>query len=226
MSLDDLSIDELAARCRGETAKYRRRGPHDPRYCFELFRLAFAQYDDQAFTAIYRIYLPLVYHWVHRHPSFAAIDDLAEDFVSDAMQRFYFAMRKGRFDRFENLPSVLNYLKRCVHTAIVCSQRNRPATVRLENLPDLPAGHNVERYFQAAEVWSLIEEVLPDQQERLLARLAYVQGLKPADIVEMYPDIWATTDDVRVWRYRIGRRLRRNVRLQRYLELDPEDQSL
>lgn len=226
MSLDDLSIDELATRCREETAKYRRQCDNDPRFCFELFRLAFAKKDDEAFTEVYRIYLPLVYHWVRRHPSFQVTDDLAEDFASDAMQQFYFAMCNSGFDRFENLPSVLQYLKRCVHTAIMCNQRKRLATISLEVVPNLSAGHNVEHYFEAAEIWEIIEELLPDENDRLLARLVYIQGLKPSEIVEMHPDVWETAENIRVCRFRIGRRLQRNPKLRHYLGLDPGEHNL
>jgi hypothetical protein len=220
MSLDNLSVDELATHCREETAKYRRQCDNDPRFCFELFRLAFSQNDDEAFTALYRIYLPLVFYWVNRHPSFQSGSDLPEDFASDAVQRFYFAMRQGDFGRFENLPSVLQFLKRCVHTAVMYPRRKQPVTIPLATVPNLPSGHNAEYYFQAAEIWTLVEELLPEQNDRLLARLAYIQGLKPRDIVEMYPAIWETTEAVRVSRHRIGRRLQRNPRLRRYLGID------
>ena len=220
MSLDDLSVNELATHCREETAKYRQRRDNDPRFCFELFRLAFAGRDDEAFTEVYRIYLPLVFYWVNRHPSFQSGGDLAEDLASDAVQRFYFAMRRGDFSRFENLPSVLQFLKRCVHTAVMYPRRKQPVTIPLATAPHLPSGHNAEYYFQAAETWTLVEELLPEPNDRLLARLAYIQGLKPRDIVEMYPDIWETTESVRVSRYRIGRRLQRNPRLRRYLGID------
>lgn len=73
---------------------------------------------------------------------------------------------------------------------------------------------DVVAQLSAQRLWTIIQEELNGEDERVLLYLAYVQGMKPGEICAQYRHLFPTVDDV----YRIKRnvleRLRRNRRLR------------
>jgi hypothetical protein len=118
MSLDMVSIDELARKCEEETHKFIRQQAHETRYCFELMQRGLGQEHSEAFTQVYQIYEGLVLKWVNTHPRFYMTGESADYFVSAAFSRFYFAVKGPEFDRFPTVAQILQYLKLCVQTVI------------------------------------------------------------------------------------------------------------
>jgi hypothetical protein len=74
--------------------------------------------------------------------------------------------------------------------------------------PDLDA------HAQAEELWEHVCSLLPDERDRLLARLVFVQGLRPREIVVAFPTHWRNERDVSVALYRVRRTLRSDAQLQ------------
>lgn len=217
MSEQSRSVEELTQSCEEETRRFRRQLAYDSHVCFELFRLALGEGNNNAFTSIYRVYLPLVYYWVNAHPYFSNINTPAEDCVSDAMQRLYTGLRGTNFNRkAESLEGVLGYLKKCVHSSIMTIQRRQEkqgavAELSTEAWQNLEGdSYQVDRHLLAQDIWRRIVILLPDPNDQLLARLCFVLQLKPGEIVVEYSHIWPTTEDVRVARQRIKRILLRD----------------
>jgi hypothetical protein len=220
MSLaNSLSLDDLAQRCASETEKFNRRQGSDSQFCFELLRRALAEGLSDAFTRIYQIYERQVAIWVHSHSGFARTGESADYFVSAAWSTFYFALRGPKFAGFPALPQVLAYLKLCVHTAIAQYLRDQqPApTTALEDAPDVAHTPDLGLRITAGEVWKQIERLLPDQADRLLARCAFVEDLKPRQIVTVYPAQWKDEREVSVELYRIRRLLRSDSDLRKLI---------
>lgn len=212
----DLSVDELATRCAQETDLFNRRQPSDPQFCYELLRRALADGSPDAFTLVYHIYERQATHWVYNHPKFEQTGESAEFFASHALRSFYFALRGPKFDRFPSLPQVLSYLKLCVHTAIAQYVRDQQPhnTTPLTEGQSLSYQPDLDTHAVAAELWQHICSLLPDEHDRLLARLAFLQGLKPREIVRAFPQHWRDERDVSVTLYRIRRTLRNDPELQ------------
>ncbi|HEY0604842.1 MAG TPA: hypothetical protein VGD58_18125 [Herpetosiphonaceae bacterium] len=215
-SLTSLSNEDLAQRCAEETEKFNSRQENNPEFCFELMRRALADQSDEAFTRIYQIYERQVLNWVYSHNRFSQTGESADFFASSAIRTFYFALRGEKFDRFPSLPQVLSYLKMCVHTAIAQYLRDQQpsALTPLDNVSEISHTINLEGGIDAAELWSYVCRLLPDERDRLLARCVFLQDLKPRQIVTEYPTQWRNEREVSVALYRIRRVLRNDSELQ------------
>ena len=209
-AISALSTAELAQRCTEETEKFFRQVANDPQFCFELMRRALAEQVADAFTYVYQIYEPHVINWVHRHNRFALTGESAEFFAGAAFRAFYFGLRGPKFERFESLGAVLSYLKACVHTAIAQYLRDeeRGHQVPLDETNEPPQVPDLGSRVEAAELWAHICRLLPDERDQLLARCAFVLGLKPREICAAYRSQWSSERDVSVALYRIRRILR------------------
>ncbi|GAB4211168.1 MAG: hypothetical protein OHK0022_45420 [Roseiflexaceae bacterium] len=216
MTDNALPTELLAQRCVEETEKFNRRQASDSRFCFELLRRALAEGAAEALTRVYQIYERQVLGWVYRHPGYLRTGEDAEYFAGAALTAFYFALRGPNFARFEALPKALAYLKLCVHTAIaqyLRDQRPESAAPFAEgeepsSLPDLGAG------AEAAELWDYIQRLLPDPRDQALARYAFIQDLKPRQILAAAPDQWANEREITLALYRIRRILRNDSDLR------------
>lgn len=217
MSVDGLSVDELAQRCAEETEKFSRREANDSQFCFELLRLALADGLDDAFTRVYVVYERQVLNWVHKHQRFEQTGESAEFFAGMALRSFYFALRGPKFERFPTLQQVLAYLKMCVNTSIMQYIRDQQpgATMPLDDLTEAAHTPDLGMRADAAALWQLVAGVLPDERDRLLARCVFLLDLKPRQIIAAYPGLWGNERDVSVALYRIRRALRADPTLRR-----------
>jgi RNA polymerase sigma factor (sigma-70 family) len=210
VNVTSLSLNDLAQRCIEETSKFRRNVENDTRFCYELMRRAFKENFSDALTHIFVIYEPLVRSWVYAYIGFADTEEQAEDFVSAAFSAFYFALREKNFDDFPHLAKLLAYLKMCVHTTIAQYKRKQKG-IQIESIEPLEKpgntpdpGDKVDREL----IWKRIEEMFPDEHDKLLIRCYFVYDLKPAEISTRYSMIWGTSRDVSVNLQRIRRALR------------------
>jgi hypothetical protein len=222
------SIDDLARRCAEETEKFNRRQLHDTQFCFELLRRALADGVPEAFVHVYQIYERQVLNWVYAHNRFDQTGESAEFFAASALSAFYFALRGAKFDRFPALPQVLLYLKLCVHTAIAQYIRDQQpsAATPLDDASAIAHTPDLGTQAAAAELWVHICRLLPDERDRMLARCAFLQDLKPRQIVEAYPAQWSNEREVSVALYRIRRILRNDSELRRRAGIDPQGESI
>ena len=216
---DSFSLDELTQRCTSETEKFTRREPSDARFCFELLRRALADQLPDAFTRVYQIYERQVLVWVHSHSGFERSGESADYFVSTAWSTFYFALRGPKFASFPSLPQVLAYLKLCVHTAIAQYLRDQEPvpTMSFELAPHVAHLPDLGTRITAADLWRQIEQLLVDPRDRLLARCAFVEDLKPNQIIKAYPGRWKDEREISIELYRIRRLLRNDSELRRLL---------
>ena len=63
-----LAVDDLAARCAEEMARFARRAGGDGRYGHHLFRRALVGRDPDAWAALDRVYRPCLTRWARTHP--------------------------------------------------------------------------------------------------------------------------------------------------------------
>jgi hypothetical protein len=231
MNLAALSIDSLATQCAEETGKFNRQERNTTQYCFELFRRALADDINEAFTQIYRVYERQVLNWVYGYSRFDQTGEDAEYFMNSAFNKFYLAVKGPKFERFSSVPSLLMYLKLCVHTAIAQYIRDQRqiSAVSIDDeaasvdLRDRKQEAQLDRGIQAADLWALIRRLLPAPADQFLARCVFTLDMKPAEIVAKYPGRWADEREISVALYRIRRLLRQDPELRRLLGVpDPE----
>lgn len=211
---ESLSVDQLAAHCAEETARYRRGESHAERYCFELFRRAVALRDERAWAAVYETYAEVVRRWVGTRMD-------PDEGVPLAFERFWRAIDAEKFRRFGSLAALLQYLKMCVHTAVLDRARAAAAVAVEQPIDDamaLPGADDVERSvgqrLDTAAFWRLIGRLLDDEREQRLLYLSYAIGLSPREICARHGDLFPDVREI----YRIKRnaleRLRRAPELR------------
>ncbi len=218
MDTSKVSLEEIALHCHEETRKFTLHADYVTDSCMELMRRALFRRTPDAFTRLYEIYAPLVRNWVYQQPQFRWTDEDADYFVNAALTQFYFAVSGSKFERFETLAQLLQYLKRCVYTSIalyVRSAQMQAAAVPLPTddlTPDVQP--NWDANINAHTLWARLCLLLPDEGDQLLARWSFIEGLKPADIVREQPGRWPDVRDISVALQRIRRRLRGDAILQ------------
>lgn len=219
MAFDSLSVSELTAECKRQSQRYRHQLSRELHYCLELFRRAFEEKDDDACSALYDIYLGLVHHWVRSHPSFPNLDKPLEFVVVDSIGNFFLAMRKQMDWQYNSVIALLSYWKKCVNSVIVDELRKKQVTtISLDNVTNAKMTPDMDRNLNAAEIWHQVEKVITDEKERLLARLIFLQDLKPAQIVAHHSNIWPDAQAIRIDRQRIKRRLFNDSTLRQFLD--------
>lgn len=218
VSPQHMTITELIEEARAETVLFQRRQATESACSYELWRRAIVLRDDGAWSAVYRLYAPVVSAWiVLRVPN--ASEDL-DALVNQAFSRFAHAVTAQQWREFASVGALLGYLKRCAQSAATDYHRWQPR--QHEALDSLPAASEplvgdcadtVMERLAAQELWRLVCSEAPAHEEQLVLLLVVAQGMSPRALQQRYPAMYPTVQDI----YRI----RRNVieRLQRSKEL-------
>ena len=233
MDLTRTALGDLVTSCREETGKFQRGEPSRTDPCWEIMRRAVSQREHAAWEAVLTQYRGIVLGWVHQHPASAHSREGDDYWVNRIFERLWMAVGPDRFSQFSDLPSLLKYLKMCVHSVLMDDVRAR-RSAELESL-DAPgvrdridasasagAAGNAEELalgeLAGRELWQVISDEVPDETERLVLYWSFVLDLKPGEIHSRSPERYPTVADV----YRIKRnvldRLRRSPRLQQRLQ--------
>jgi len=220
-----IPLAELVAACRAETERFLRREPSQEAFCRELFRRAVCDRDQPAWEAVFAQYRGMVLSWVRRHPVAATTREDDDYWVNRTFDRFWTAVGPERFGDFPSMAALLRYLKLCAHSVLLDELRARAAT-SAEGLDDRVA-ESIETpdvadvaigQLAGGDLWAVILAEMQDDAEREVAYCCFVLDLKPREVQERHPQLYATVDDV----YRIKRnlldRLRRNARIRTFLD--------
>ncbi|MEZ4768234.1 MAG: hypothetical protein R2844_07395 [Caldilineales bacterium] len=217
-----LTLAGLAHRCNEETHLFFRRLDYDPRYCYELFRRAIVEANQDAHACLYSQYLPLVAGWVERHPAFHTSNEEMDYFINRSFEKLWHAVTPAKFARFGDLKSLLRYLKMCTNSAIVDFNRGRELAIieegsDSEEMRVAPAPGDIEEdtieRVDRSRFWGLIEERLNSEKERAVIYASFVLGMKPAELIESQPDLFDDIKDVYRTKQNVLERLRRDNQL-------------
>ena len=216
----------MANSCAEETRKFLRQLSSDTRYCFELFRRAYGDVLDDALSRIYDIYLPMLARRARRHPLYFQSCQNDDYFARVALSSFYRVNRGVRFEeKFSVLPGVIRYLYACLHSAITEDVRDNARIVEppSDDTDSIGEAAPVAQELDSNELWDYICKLLPEPELQQLAYIRFALSMKPAEIVQRYPQTWATEREVSVALQLIRRRLRKDpwLREQAGME-DPE----
>ena len=222
-----LDVDQLAEKCADQTAKFFNREQHDPSYCHELFRRAIVWRNKYAWDKVYQQYQLLVANWVRRRAGDTATDEEIDYIVNCAFEKLWSALTPDKFDRFNDVASLLRYLQTCVHSVIVDhNRRNSPQTVGLEAFTQ-PTGQDlasvektVTDQLERHRLWRMALDLMQDEKERFVLQASFAYDLKPSEIYASKPEQFESKAEV----YRIKRnlisRLRRNPMLRQFLSTE------
>jgi len=162
---------------------------------------------------------------IRRHPAHKAIGEDDAFWLNRALQRFIGAVGPERLHAFPNLAAVLRYLEMCGMSVLMDELRVqiRRRHVSLDRLPDdIDAGIEVEDStidrLTSQSVWETVMQELPDDKQRLVARLCFKEGYKPAEVFARYGERFASIVEVYRTKQTVVERLRRSPRV---LELFP-----
>jgi len=224
MTARELSLVELARRCREETLRFLGGGDRDDAYCFEIFHRAVVDREDAAWEAIVVQYRGIVLAHVGQHTAATVLRESEDYWINRAFQRFWAAVGPDRFGLFPDLPSLLKYLKLCVHSVLMDEMRARraSATTSLDDVPEsLPARTSAERTvlgnLSGQQLWEAITRELQDDAERQVVLLSFARDLKPSEIARRHPELFATVTDVYRVKRNVIERLRRNTEIRAFL---------
>lgn len=225
----DIATLPLAAvmdHCRAESDKYQRSDLSDGRFCREALRRALVARDQEAWGAIFAHYSPLVLRWVQYHPARHVVGESDEFWQNRSFERFWGAVGPDQFENFATLGTLLSYLRLCARSAIddaarrARHERTAPATLdQLDRRGLVATGPEaVSERLSGEDLWLAICAEVDGAAEARIARLSFLQGLKPREIYELDPEGFFSVAEI----YRIKRnlleRLRRNPAIRAFLE--------
>ena len=220
LDLKSMDLLTLVGRCVREREQYRRTHQHDTSFGFELFRRALAEGDQDAWNHVYVQFHGLVECWVRRSSAFSHSDESCESITLAAFARFARVVTPGRFISFPNLATLLRYLRRCAESVVLDGLRAQRPTdslpdealleeVGLAQAPDDTSMERVERQ----EFWNAVMSLLHNEAERVVVLRSFVLGMRPGDIYQARPDLFASIADVYSVKRNVIVRLRRNLQI-------------
>lgn len=227
VDLSALTLAGIAHRCSKETSLFFRRQDYDPTFCYELFRRAILESDQQALAFLYTQYSPLVAGWVERHTGYRSTGEEVQYFVNRAFEKMWKAVPPERFHRFPDLKSLLRYLKMCTHSAIVDQARAAERNILDEELDELPAAsiststsaeEATINHLQHQAFWSLIVERLNNRQEELVVLGSFILALKPRELYARFNTSFDSVQEVYRTKQNVLDRLRRDDQLRHLLQ--------
>lgn len=193
-TLTQLTLVGIAYRCRRETQRFWNGVPHDPRYCYDLFRRALAtpsqESSKEAWNLVHHQYHRQVTIWVKRHRLFPQTGMEPEALADLALEKMWvsFALSSDKFGRFpiadpdKCLRALLRFLQTCVHSVVIDALQKVETE---ETVPPQTSTSDVDP-VEIREFWRCIYQRLNSDEERLVMDASFVYGLKPRQIYEMY----------------------------------------
>jgi hypothetical protein len=219
-----LSMAALVRHCAIESDHFYHNRPYDARFAHELFRRALVERDEIAWEHVYGHYSPLVESWVRRSGAFVGSGESSEFFVGAAFTKFWRAVSPERFATFPTLATLLSYLQLCTSSVVIDSVRAQSwaemvadDALPVEQTPRAAADDEAIDRVSRAEFWRYIDTQLHGDAERAVVVGSFVMGMKPGEICDQRPDLFANVGDVYNIKRNVLTRLSRNPELRRRL---------
>ncbi len=216
----DKALGKLIELCRKRLYSFE--GEEDP--CWEIFRYAIIEKNEEAWKALEELCRPLIHRWIRQEGPLEDFQD-REEVSQEALFRFWRSYTPDKLPPDSNIREVLGYLKTCVVSAVSNKKRELRKRERMEipwserweirREPDHVPFEDSEQDLEATEVWRIIMSHCSDEREKRLARLTLIEGLKASEIVRLYPNEFPTVEEVYRLRRNLFKRLRRDPRLIR-----------
>jgi DNA-directed RNA polymerase specialized sigma24 family protein len=180
---------------------------------YELFRRAIVDRDDEAWSAIYAKFRPLLLCWarhaIARTPAIGQYEDIADR----ALARAWSALSAEQFPQFPSLAALLAYLRTCVGAAAIDAARAEATRERAYQKLDLPSVTTPEELVLGAqnrdELWRLVSNVASNVDDRIILIESFVLALPPRAILERHQDRFADVPSIYAAKRNLLNRLER-----------------
>jgi hypothetical protein len=220
-----LPLAEIADQCRAQTSRFLHGDESQDEFCWELIRRAIVDRDQLAWAAFFAQYRGIVLSWIRRHPASDRLAEEPEFWVNRAFERFWVALTAERFRMFPSLAALLRYLQLCINSILVDATRSQareqiapwPEGERGAPVVEDPATGIVGEIATSA-LWRAVSDEAQSEEEVLIARLCFALGMKPREICERYPAVFADANAVYRSKRNFIERLRRNPAIREFLE--------
>ena len=161
-------------------------------YILTLMHRAIIQDDPQARVEFELCFGKTMHGWLHRHP-------LWETACRYGNEEYYMSLVFEQFQQsatrqlvaFRTIMEALASLRVSLHGVLLETLR---AHKRSEAVPEPVKGLLPMETSQ--EFWEQVQKLLPDDREQRLVSLLYLCGLRPAEIVALYPQEWSDVQEV------------------------------
>jgi hypothetical protein len=229
-------IENLQNRCAEETKHFFQGKDNSTQFCFEIFRRAFIDQNQDAWNYIYNQYQPLVSRWLENHNLFPFISEEKDYFTNRVFEKLWNALSKDKFHRINNLNNLLHYMKMCVGSVIidyVRAQKHKhvEALTKFEELSGHDVIHNLStgasylesnvlNQIHSEDLWDLVKSLANSNKENCILFGYFMLGLKPKEIFEVYSGEFEGVEDVYRTKEYLLNRLRRNHELINFLTND------
>ncbi len=213
--MDSLINDELeiiVAGCQKEEAQKLKIAVGALSFCYELFRRAIVERSDSAWEAVCAQYQRQMRYWAYLW------GDETEDCLQAALLRFYSTVTPERFSSFPDKSRLLGYLRRCIGTVKIDRVREEIRQQKVEKEIEYLQYQGIQMVVPKTSdgLASAVEARLNDEVERIVMRLRFQLGLKPAEIARRYPQYFKSSKDVSKVLDRVIKRLREDPVLKMY----------
>ena len=205
-----VSVPALVEQCQRDIQAYRRGEATDQEYGLELLHRATIEGHQEAWAGLQQCLDEIVRGWLYAHPcrEVALRWESEESYVALTVERFWHATAQQQI-LFRTFVGALTYLRASLHGAILDTLRTY---MRPKEIPLPEPGAAGEPFWEdcpdSAELWKVLQRMLPGAREQRLAYLLYHCNLKPREIVRFCQEEWPEVQEVY--------RLRRNI-LERLL---------
>lgn len=219
-----LPIPDLVRHCQQHQATQVSNSP----YCFHLFEKALVKGEEIAWHAVCTAFHSLVRGWVYIHPRFSLTSEPVDYFINEAFARLWqYGKPHAQAGKFGKLADYLQYLKRCVGTAVddylrkaqkdALWQRTDLPLSEQAPLPDETAESSSENYLIEELLECLWAIVADNELEELVAKETWIYDLKPRQIQAKYAERFKNVSDVSQIKRNILRRLQRHPTVQKWV---------
>ncbi|MGB0386697.1 MAG: RNA polymerase sigma factor [Ardenticatenaceae bacterium] len=219
-----LSINTVVQGCQNEAQRPRE---EEQGYCFELFRRAVENQDNQAWEALHQQYGRLIHSWIHGRTANTLSIEEREDLIQDIWTNFYSSLVKYSIPlnkNFKHVGALLSYLNKCVITAIIDHQRRLAKQKRIQkklemeshksySAPDASVLGRISEQKQVEAVKEWIEKNVTDPKEQIVLVCSFEMELKPKEIYERYPTMFSNVQTVYRVKERLLKRARRSFKM-------------
>lgn len=216
-----LGLPEIVEGCCQESDRFRAGQPGEEGHCFELFRRAIEEHDQDAWSAVYAQYRQLVAKWIGGHQS-------GDELIEIAFEKLWRTLQGVRLSRrFKHVGAVLAYLRKCAFSVRFDLERRerREERITLQETVVLQTGNvenlalaNISRDALQHSVRRWLADNIQDEQERLVLSLSYEFDLSPSKIADRFPEQFIDVREVHRIKERVLKRLRRSGELREMLE--------
>ncbi len=205
-ALQQITLTELVAACKRETARFQHSGTSAPRYCLELFHRALRlsntaeadagtatpYADDAAREQLVLLYTDYILAQINR----AAIPShWRSELVQDVWRNFWQAANHGL--AFNTLAAALAYLKQVTVSEVIKYRRRKYRRAREESLQELTERVGEEPTTETTDLFEThvrtrfrerCAEVIRDSEEYRIFWLRYGLGYRPKEIARLLTD--------------------------------------